>query len=201
MTTSTRESCHRALAKWVRRWYYFMRALPSNVMFGQTGRWAGKGSKSICSPRPKKHGGRPNWKPINAYCNVVQCHAMSMSHHRSHALWRHVARCGAMWRNVVQCGAMLRDVGFRWILTGFLLWLFKRESFSEISPKFLLNSCGTSFICFLLALYQGDEFSNFRKLVSQTFPFTPKWTKQFHRSLSIYVRNILRKYEKYDRLR
>jgi hypothetical protein len=74
-----------------------------------------------------------------------------------------------------------------------LLWLFKRESFSEISPKFLLNSCGISFICFLIALYQGDEFSNFQKLVSQTFPFTPKWTKQFHRSLSIYVRNILRK--------
>jgi hypothetical protein len=79
-------------------------------MFGQTGRWAGKGSKLICSPRPKKHGGRPNRKPMNAYCNVVQCHAMSMSHRQSHALWRHVVRCGAMWRNVVQCGAMWQNV-------------------------------------------------------------------------------------------
>ena len=46
------------------------------------------------------------------------------------------------------------------------------------------------------SLYWGEEFLDFQKLVSQTFPFTPKWTKQFHHSLSIYVRNISQKYEK-----
>ena len=34
----------------------------------------------------------------------------------------------------------------------------------------------------ILSLYWGDEFSNFRKFVTQKFLFTPKWTKQFHRS-------------------
>jgi hypothetical protein len=80
-------------------------------------------------------------------CDVVRCRAMSMSHRQSHAMWRDVARCGAMWRNVAQCRAMWDSDEF---LLGFCYDCSSKKVSREISPKFLLNSCGTLFLCFSL---------------------------------------------------
>ena len=77
------------------------------------------------------------------YCDVMWCRAMSMSHRRSHA----------MWRNVAQCDAMSHDVGLRWILIGFLLWLLEQEN----SRKFHQNFCWiVGGLCFYMFFDKGS---------------------------------------------